>query len=95
MRASLDTGLWTNFNSSYLNPEGKAILRYSGRQKEEPNSVSKTTAIEMLDPFKLLPYDKSLVAPDPDTDFRVMFVIVADEKNFSRAYVELGTIFIY
>ena len=45
----------------------------------------------MLDPFKLLPFDKTLIAPDPDTDFRVMFAIVTDEKNFSRAYVQLGT----
>lgn len=89
MRAVLDTGLWTNFNSSHLDPVGKAIWRYSGGDVEPKSS---SFAKKMLDPYTLLPYNKKIIAPDPDTDFRVMFAIVPDEKNYSRAYVQLGNI---
>lgn len=88
IRASLDTGLWTNYNSTYLNPNGRAIWRYSGGRSVEPNSLS--FGKKMLDPFSLLPFNKEIIAPDPDTDFRMMFAIVTDDENFSRAYVQLG-----
>lgn len=90
MRAVLDTGLWTNFESSSLNPVGKAIWRYYGGKGVDPTSSS--VGNKMLDPYTLLPFDTTLIAPDPDTDFRVMFAIVPDEKNYSRAYVQLGTV---
>lgn len=93
IRAVLDTGLWTNFQSSHLNPVGKAIWRYAGGKKDEPTTVA--GGVKMLDPFKLLPFDKTLIAPDADTDFRVMFAIVPDEKNYSRAYVQLDGAFDY
>ena len=88
IRASLDTGLWSNFESNTLDPVGKAILRYFGGKHYEP--TTSFSGKRMLDPFKLLPFDKTIVAPDPDTDYRVMFAIVPDEQNVSRAYVQLG-----
>jgi iron transport multicopper oxidase len=89
----MDTTLWTNFQSDILDPEGKAIVRYKNAPSKEP--VSKDKAVNILDPYSIKPHDKSLVPPEATTDYRIMFLIIPNEKNESRAYVQVDGFFDY
>ncbi len=76
-----------------LDAEGKAILHYAQTPLQDPISIE--TGTTLLDPFTLLPFDKTLIAPESTTDYRLMFAIVPNELNESRAYVEMDGDFDY
>ena len=93
MRVTVDTSLWTQFESNVLDPQGKGIIHYSNVPLKEP--TSRDTSKNLLDPYSIKPFDTSLQPPPSTVDVRVMFLIVPNENDESRAYVQVDGDFDY